>query len=118
MGPSVPGSFCRDGGWTKGMDDGLGVLLALERPAGARRGAFREDRGTRTGACTDISLLACTPKDAVKISAGWKSSSPCGKLAQLSAIGTGRLAPGPAADRGLPWPAAASEQPGFREAQI
>src|SRR6266566_8704111 len=80
--------------------------------------AFCADSGPRTSACTDICALACTAKNAARISAGWKSRSPCGKPAQHFGFQNARLVSGRPADRGLPWPAAASEQPSFGEAQI
>ena len=37
---------------------------------------------TRTGACTDISALACTAKNSVEVSAVWESHSQCGHPAR------------------------------------
>src|SRR6266571_65998 len=69
-------------------------------------------------ACTDISPLACTAKNAAKISAGRKSRR---RVENRLSIQSSEQAGSPLGRPPLeacPWPAAASEQPSFREAQI
>ena len=55
-------------------------VWALERPQGANGRPGEISMCTCTGTCTDISPLACTAKNAARISAGWKSGSSCGNL--------------------------------------
>src|SRR6266702_8469945 len=82
-------------------------------------GDLGEHRGTRTGACTDISPLACTPRNTAGVSAAWKSGSWCGKPVQR--IVSERQARLREAHRSRPGPRRRwlpLEQPGFREAKI
>jgi len=82
-------------------------------------GACREDRGTRTSACTDISLLACTPENNASVSTVWGIRVHCGKPSAFAYHSARGLAQGSRPLRGLPRHAGvASEQPGFRETQI
>src|SRR5207244_2517409 len=55
------------------------LRLSTRQGANARTCA---DSGPRTSACTDICALACTVKNAAKISAGGNPAAPCGKPAQ------------------------------------
>src|SRR3989475_7889225 len=74
--------------------------------AGGANGRSWGRIGARAPARAPISPpLACTAKDAAKISAGWKFPLACGKLAQHSAYQNGRARLRPPVHADLPWPA-------------
>src|SRR6266566_457994 len=77
-----------------------------------------EDRARAPARAPISPPLACTAKNAARRSAGRKCLSPCGKPARRWVPGTGALTARRPADGDVSWPAPASEQPGFREAQI
>lgn len=71
---------------------------------------------TCTSTRTDISPLACTTENAAEISAAW-NLPPSVEIQLNRWFHYAGSPPGGPPIQACPWPAAAPEQPGFREAQ-